>query len=83
MSNTGSYKQQPRTPAPNPKGGKPLQNFASKMNADDIALIKTWIDQKYDIIFCINWLVKHRDITKSTAYRWYEKVALMVGKSGD
>jgi hypothetical protein len=81
MSNSEAYKQQPRTPVPNPKGGKPLQNFASKMDIADMEQIEYWIKNKSDVVECINILVKSRGITKPTAYRWYEKVALMVGKS--
>lgn len=82
MNKNEAYKQQPRVAAPNPKGGKPLQNFATKMTDADIQQITRWIEAKTDIIHVINTLVRTRGITKPTAYRWYENVASMVGKAG-
>jgi len=82
MNRKESTKLQPRVLAPNPSGsGRPVHQFASKMNQEDIDIIQGWIETKEDIIYCIDTLVKYRGITKPTAYRWYEKVALMIGKS--
>lgn len=80
MSRKEMAEQQPRQPAPNPKGaGRPVQQFATKMTDEDINQIVKWIVNKANVVDCIYTLVETRGISDATAYRWYERVALLIG----